>query len=909
MTKIYLLFSLLFLAVCFSVNAQSAKATGTVKDSVGYPLEMASIIAKVKETGAIETYAITNHEGRYQLSLPINNTYAIQVSYMGFETKDIDITVGSDRSDIIRNIVLKSMADELDGVELVYDMPVVIKGDTIIYNTDSFVTGNERKLEDVIKTLPGMEISDDGEIMVDGKAVQKVMVDGKDFFDGDSKLASKNIPADAVSKVEVLRNYNEVGQLSGITNTQDQTAINIKLKEGKTNFWFGELNGGLGYGEKLRYIANPKLFYYSPDYSINIITNLNNTGDVPFTFRDYFNFTGGFRNFNMDGGTRFNISDSGLGFAVMQNNRASEIENEFVAGNFTYKASNSLDLSGFAILSDNRTGMVTNTIRNFIATGETEHSSSERDQRNQLAMLKLSSVYKPSGRFQMDYDALLKLSRQTEKSDELSVFDVITNNIYQGKENTPFSVNQNINMYYTLNDKNVFAAQVQHLWQDEDPFYNAMLDFLPFSGILDADDSQSNYNINQEKRIQTNKLDAKVDHYYVINNKSNLNFTLGTTQSRQRFNSGIFQLLDNSARIDFTETPEEGGVVFPLGNDVTYNFSDIFLGMKYKFITGIFTFTPGVTLHNYNLKTEQLGTETSMNEWMVLPDFFAVAQLKRSESIRFRYAMTAEYTDVNNYAEGFVFNNYNRMFRGNRLLENALANTFSLSYFSFNMFNYTNVNAAINYTRRVDGIKNNTQIVAINQVSYPVNIGSNFADETLSVNANFSKRIKRMQYSIGGNVGWSSFNNIINQNITTSESFTQNYRGSVRSNFREFPNFEVGYNITINDYDNGGINSVFYTHRPFANVEFNFLKNFTFRADWSYYDYFDNAKTVKNNYSFLEANLYYQKKDSKWEYRIQVTNLFDVQTINQDSFNESFNTTSFYHVMPRIVMFTMRYNL
>lgn len=909
MKHFYLPFTCLLLFFSIQIHSQSVKLTGTVKDSLGNPLEMASIIAKIKSTDAIESYAITNDAGRYQIFLPINETYSLQASYLGFETLNFEITITDDRTDITKDLILKAAADELDGVEIVYEMPVIIRGDTIVYNTDAFVTGNEKKLGDIIKALPGLELNEDGEIEVDGKVVQKVMVEGKDFFDGDSKLATKNIPADAVSKVEVLRNYNEVGQLRGVTNTQDQTAINIRLKEGKTNFWFGEITAGAGYGEKFRYLANPKLFYYSPEYSINIITNFNNTGDVPFTFRDYFNFTGGFRNFNQSGGTRFNINDSGLGFLVTQNNRANDIEAEFVAGNFSYKTSETLDISGFAILSDNRTNFVTNTVRSFVTTGEVENSSSTSDQRNRLGMLKLSSVYKPGLNFQMDYDVLGRLAEQTEFSNQFSSFGNIDNNIIEDKVNNPFSVNQNVNAYYTLNEKNIFAGQVQHLWQDEDPFYNAVLDFLPFSGILDADENQSNFDINQEKRVKTSKLDAKIDHYYILNNKSNLNFTLGTTQSRQRFNSSIFQILDNGSSIVFDQTPEENGQVFPLSNDVTYHFSDVFLGMKYKFITGIFTFTPGLTLHNYDLKTEQLGLTTSQNEWAVLPDFFAIAQIKRSESIRFSYAMSAEYTDVNNYAEGFVFNNYNNMFRGNRELENALSNTFNLTYFSFNMFNYTNVTASLNYTRRVEGIKNQSQIIAINQVSSPINIASNFADETFSAFGSFSKRIKKMQYSINGNFNWSSFNNIINNVITTSESFTQNYRASARSNFKEFPNFEVGYNFTLNDYDNGGIRSTFYTHRPFANIEFNFLKDFTFKADWSLYDYSNKGRTITNNYSFLSADLFYQKKDSKWEYRIQATNLLDVQTINQDSFNETFSTTSFYSVMPRIVMLTVKYDL
>ena len=174
-------------------------------------------------------------------------------------------------------------------------MPVTIKGDTLIYNADSFKDGSERKLEDVLKKLPGVEINDDGQIEVEGKVVNKLMVNGKDFFDGDSKLATKNIPSNAVDKVQVLRNYSEVGQLRGVQNNQDNVAINIKLKEGKENFWFGDVTAGAGTApDKELYLVQPKLFYYSPKYSINVIGDLNNIGEVALTNRDLRNFGGGF---------------------------------------------------------------------------------------------------------------------------------------------------------------------------------------------------------------------------------------------------------------------------------------------------------------------------------------------------------------------------------------------------------------------------------------------------------------------------------------------------------------------------------------------------------------------------------------------------------------------------------------
>ena len=898
------------LSVC-TITAQSIKVRGVIKDTVSQPLEFANVVATVTSSGAIESYGITNEKGMYQLDLPKGETYTLKASFLGFETQEKSVTVGADDDDRTLDFILKSLAAELDGVEIVYEMPVTVKGDTIVYNADSFTTGDERKLGDVMKKLPGVEINDDGEIQVEGKTVQKVMVEGKDFFDGDSKLATKNIPADAVDKVEVLRNYNEVGQMRGLGNDQDNVAINIKLKEGKKNFWFGEVTAGGGAigEEEVGYLAHPKLFYYSPKYSLNFITDFNNIGEVPFTFRDYFNFTGGFRNFNRGGGTNFNVRESDLGFAIAQNNRANEIETKFFAGNFSWKATKSLDVSGFGILSDNRTNIVTNSIRQYIASGTTENTASTSDQRSQLGMLKLSSVYKPNTNLQIDYDALIKTSKITEQDNTLSQFEGITNDIEENSENKPASINQNVNAYYTLNDKNIFAGQVQHLYQDEDPFYNALTDILPFAGIIPADTTQNRFNTNQQRNIITNKLDAKVDYYYVLNNTSNLNFTLGSTYSNQLFDSSIFQVLDNGNQLNFNRTPIIDGEQLPLVNDVNYTFTDIFLGAHYKLKTGKFILTPGATLHNYGLRDEQLGIDSTQNEWMVLPDFNAIWNIKKSESLRFNYAINAQYSDVNDYAEAFVFSNYNRLFRGNRNLENSLSHSYNLTYFSFNLFNYTNISGNINYTRRINGFKQNTNLIAINQVSNPFNIDSNFPDETISAFGRFSKRVKKLQFSLQGNVSWNNAFNVINNQVLESESFTQNYNTSVRSSFRNWPNFEVGYRLTVNNYDNGGREQTFYTQRPYANTDVNFLKDFTLSAEWDFYNYTDDANTIDNTFSFVNANLYYQKGDSPWEFRIQADNLLNTEFTNQDSFSEQFNTTSQYFVLPRILMLVIKYDL
>ena len=204
--------TLLLVIVAGSSFAQ-LKMQGVVKDSIGTPLELANVIAINQESNALESYAVTNDKGKYILSLGKNGTYKIQVSYIGL--KSLDEVITTKEEDITRDFTLLP-DNALDAVELTYEMPVTIKGDTLIYNADSFKNGSERKLEDVLEKLPGVEINEDGQIEVEGNTVQKLMVNGKDFFDGDTKLATKNIPSNAVDKIQVLRNYAEVGQLSGV---------------------------------------------------------------------------------------------------------------------------------------------------------------------------------------------------------------------------------------------------------------------------------------------------------------------------------------------------------------------------------------------------------------------------------------------------------------------------------------------------------------------------------------------------------------------------------------------------------------------------------------------------------------------------------------------------------------------
>ena len=899
-----------------NITFSQIKMQGVVKDSIGTSLELANVIAINQETKTLQSYGITDQSGRYKLSLSKNTSYSIQVSYIGMKTFTEAISTKED--DITKDVVLQP-DNALDAVELTYEMPVSVKGDTLIYNADSFKNGTERKLEDILEKLPGVEINDDGQIEVEGNVVSKLMVNGKDFFDGDTKLATKNIPSNAVDKVQVLRNYSEVGQLSSVTNNQDNVAINIKLKEGKENFWFGNVTAGAGASpDSELYLLQPKLFYYSPKFSLNFIGDLNNTGELALTRRDIRGFGGGFRSPSRSSGTSINLGDNGLGFLTTQNN-ALEIENKLAASNFSYSPNQALDISGFAIYNSSRIlskelSFVQYTDSDLGIPDETTEQDSK--ERSNQGLVKLSVAYKPNINNQLDYDVLGRFSKDVQNQNFLSS---VVGNTKQLDEVTPFSINQNVNYYYTLNDTNIFAFEAQHLIKNEDPFYNALLVNDPDNNDeldpnnRDAFDttaeamgfitSLNNYDLGQNRRIKSNQLDAKLDYYNILNAKSNINLTLGTILSRQEFNSKIFQSLDDSSEFEPTPTFNDGRAT----NDTEYNFSDVYLGAHYTLKTGKFTITPGFSLHAYGNKNSQFGETFEDNFFKFLPDFETRIQFKKSESLTLRYQMQNQFTDVTRLAQGLVFNSFSSIQFGEPELQNAISHNVSLFYRSFNLFNYTNVFARLSYNKNIDQIRGLTNFENVIRTSSFFN--SNFADESVSASGRIQRTFGKLRASLSSNFNYSKINQFIQGRQSLNERFTQSYTPELRTNFRQAPNVRLRYRYSVSDNNQGTNSTKFVTNAPSIDFDAYIWKSLTFRTDYTYNNQ-DDGVNPSQSFETWDASLSYRKnEDSKWEYEIKATNLLDIDSRIRNSANNLSVLNSETFIQPRFVTFKIRYEL
>jgi hypothetical protein len=912
---------LLFVALVLgSISySQNVRFEGIIQDVGKLPLEMANVMAVNQATKAMDAYAITTDNGKYVLNLKPNTPYVIKLSYLGMQNKEI--TIATQSENMIQNVTMESGGIELDGVEIVREMPVSIKGDTIVYNADSFKTGEERKLEDVFKKLPGFEVMADGQVQVEGKKVAKLFVNGKPFMEGDTKLGSKNIPADAIDKVQVLRNFNEVSQMKGLENNNDDIALNIKLKKGKDKFWFGDVSGGLANNKG--YIFNPKLFYYSPKTSINSIVNLNNIGEVSLTSADFFRITGGARNTIGRSGTTLTVNRNFFGLSGGDN--VAKASDKFGTLNINHSVSKKWTLTGFAAYSSTYNQSITNSERGIFEPNTTniatlENRKNRTDARNNAFISKLGSKYKANDNFQLDYDVFFRKNDQQDVDNSQSDFSSSANGTPFNSSNTviafqkqaPASFNQSLNLFYTQNPKSTWVIEMQHQYEDEDPFYNPQLSVNPYqnSSSQDPNDpsavfvNESSLNIEQSRFVKTNKLDAKVDYYYQITNKSIFNVTAGNTNAFQSYNSSILQILQNN-----TINPVEEDAY---NNDVRYSFNDVFLGLHYKFIAGKFTFNPGFSIHQYNTNNTQFGNPFQLNFSRFLPDMFARWDLRKSENLTYNFNVKNGFNDVNSLVEGYIFASFNSIARGNAQLENSLITSHRLSYSKYNLYNFTTIFGNVAYTTTKNPVVNGILYQSIYSTSDRLNLDAE--NENLNGNLFYSKSFRKYYKVTGGiNASWNknfvlnrrSLNGNTQEFIQGIENVNHSYNLALATQFKKYPNIDLGYRINFSEQ---AANS-FTTQTPTVKLNYYFLNGLNINWDYSFNRFKNETTGVANNFKIMTASLNYIKKDSKFEYRIQANNLLDTKSRLNNTFSVNGFNANENIILPRFVTFILKYNI
>ena len=292
-------FLLTVVALVFAASAWATNLSGIVRDEAGEALPEAA----VRLLRADSTYVsgtTTNNKGHYRFNGLKAGKYILEVSYIGYAKQFVDVKLG-DSNLKMDPVTLTEEASLLREVEVVgVRTPIKVMDDTIEFNAGTFKTQPNAVVEDLLKRLPGVEVGSDGKITVNGKEVSKILVDGKEFFSDDPTVASKNLPAEMVDRLQVVDRKSDLARMTGVDDGEDETVINLSVKKGMKNGWFG--NAEVGYGTDDRYQGSFMVNRFQNGNQLTFLGNFNNVNNLGFS----------------DGGSRFRRFGGANGITTAQ---------------------------------------------------------------------------------------------------------------------------------------------------------------------------------------------------------------------------------------------------------------------------------------------------------------------------------------------------------------------------------------------------------------------------------------------------------------------------------------------------------------------------------------------------------------------------------------------------------------
>ena len=272
---------MLLLLVSIASFAQERLVSGAIIDrDTKDPVEQVTV-QLLKTDSTYVTGAISNEKGLFHLNAPGNGKYLLKITSVGYKPTVKRVVIEQDKNLGLGNVVIGADAIMLKGaVVTAMAQKVTLKEDTFVYNSAAYRTPEGSVVEELVKRLPGAEVSDDGTIKINGKEVKKILVDGKEFMTGDTKTALKNLPTSIIDKIKAYDEKSDLSKVTGIDDGEEQTVLDFNVKKGMNKGLMSNID--LGIGNKDRYSARGMGGYFNSNNRFMLFGNANNTSDRGF---------------------------------------------------------------------------------------------------------------------------------------------------------------------------------------------------------------------------------------------------------------------------------------------------------------------------------------------------------------------------------------------------------------------------------------------------------------------------------------------------------------------------------------------------------------------------------------------------------------------------------------------------
>lgn len=908
--------------------AVAQKVAGTVKGSLqdsvsATPLEDATVSVMRLPDSTLISFTLTRSNGAFEIRNLEAGDYQVVASFAGLRTFKKKFSIGPGHTEEDLGSVQLQRADKALDEVVIVDAPVKVNGDTVSFKADAFKTKPNATVEDLLKKLPGVQVDRDGTVKAQGENVQKVYVDGKEFFNNDPKLATKNLTAEMVDRVEVFDDMSEQAKFNGIDDGSRSKAINLKLKKDKKKGLFGKAYAG--YGSDERYDAGLNANYFKGATQANVIAKSNNTNNIGFTVSDMMGMFGG--GGMMGGGNAGGMGSGGFGGGGAMNlvnlggrggggntggfnlgsTTGGGITTSSQAGlNYRDTWSRHFDVNGsyfynFAQKENQNTSLRQNFLKDStISTAENTYSGStnynHRFNLNIVATIDSfnSVIYQPNLSFQ---------KAETFSNDTLLSNSSSGKILNQGRtvnSNTGDGYNWSNNLLWRRKFRKAgrtFSVALTNTWSNNDR------------------EGFTLNNLSVRQSDQMNRTESSTGNYAV-----SLSYTEAIARDKiLEFNYNHTDNRSSSDRKTFLKNAANGSYEIPVDLQTNHfenaNLFDRY-GTNLRIVKKKYNYQLGFAVQQTGLESNNLSKGTNVVQKST--NFFPTAsfnyQFQRSRSLRFSYRGRTNQPTVSQLQDVVNLDNYPYISKGNPLLRQEFSHNIMLSYNFFDIVKFRNLFAFITYSTTQNKIANAIDYLPGGvQVTQPQNISGVYA---ISGNFNFGLPIKHLQ---GGNFntntrfGYSQDANIVDKvkNYSRNLSVTEDLRLSY--NYKEKLDMGVSASITYNQVRNTvqkTNNANYYTHVYSADITYTMPKDFILSTDVDYTFNTGLASGYNQNYAIWNAGLAKQLfKNKRGEIKASVFDILNQNTsvyrnVSDNSIQDVRNST-----LKRFFMLSFTYRI
>ena len=836
MKKIYQIILIQFLFYSFQVDgfSQSIDLEGVVLDTSNLALSGASVVLLQQADSVMINFGITNEEGKFKIKKIKAGDYILQVNFIAYENYSTIFTIQPNQKKYqFPPIIMKASTADLDEVLVKAEkIPMQMRKDTLIYNADAFKTKQGAVVEDLLKKLPGVEVDRAGNIKAQGEDVSQVYVDGKEFFGNDPKIATKNLPADAIDKVQVYDKKSDMAEFSGIDDGNDSKTINLQLKDDKKNGYFGNLTAG--YGTEQRALGKLNVNHFGKKAQFSVLANANNINENGFSFGDYLGLMGGIGSM-MSGSGSMSI-DIKSNSVPINFGKATGFTNSYSGGsnfNYQFKKNTKLNLSYFVYQlhkKNNRSVFRENFLdkKTFNSNEEELQTTNNTNHRlNASFRTKIDSVHQIIFRASLgankvftnsdlssktfNFENILENSAKRFYHDDGNKFDLATNLTYRRrfrKKGRIISAHANWGI-------NNFSKAAK---------LNATTTLL---------ENQANFkldSLNQDQTLDNNQNTYKAVLSYTEPLSKRLFVEMKYT--RQNFT-------DNNSKKFYDYITGERRLNAQLTNSYDRDYFYDRLGLSFQYNRKKINTTTAISWQHSQLNgtLEQEPFVIKRPFQFLLPTFRLQYDMATSRNLSFEYSTRVREPSVEQLQP--IVNNIDplNIIMGNPDLQPEYSHVLNTQFSLFDQFSLTNLFVGITGTYVNNKITNSQTIDTLfRKTTIPINV-----KKDLSMNAylNFGTPLRFIKSSIGfnTNIRMSRGEVFINAQNNLTDRIDANFELKLSNRKKEIVDIQLGINLAYNNTKyslNKQLNQSFWTPSYFSDLSVELKGNWNISSTIDY---------------------------------------------------------------------------